>query len=166
MKQMLALSHSVQHSPFTRSVVRDCYARVAAGTRSFHSSVNSLNTETAAHHLVSVNVYRDNMSELAYLLRLLKSLSESNKWITLIAPPAGFSTSLLVKAGIDAKHIRIARPTPQHDASSLLEKALTCNTSAAVVAFGQTHDFDTADQLAALNETPTFVINGFGAQLH
>ncbi|MDD1782827.1 hypothetical protein LRP49_16765 [Enterovibrio sp. ZSDZ35] len=166
MKQTLALSHSVQESSFSRSAVRDCYVRVAAGSRSTRAPMHLLSSDSASNHLVSVTVYRDNMSELAYLLRLLKSLSESNKWITLIAPPAGFSTSLLTQAGIDAKRIRVARATNQHNAQSLLEKALTCNTSAAVIAFGQSNDFASADQLAALSNTPAFVISGFNMHYH
>ncbi|PKF50658.1 hypothetical protein AT251_10095 [Enterovibrio nigricans] len=93
MKQTHAISHSVQNSPFTRSVVRDCYARVATGSQRIHSPMNIVSSDVTSHHLVPVKIYRDNMSELAYLLRLLKNLSESNKWITLIAPPAGFSAS-------------------------------------------------------------------------
>ncbi|WP_231590847.1 hypothetical protein [Grimontia sp. AD028] len=171
MKQSFAINQSVHHTHMTRSAVREHYARLAAGARSFHqahryqSNDASISCDSISCHLVSVNIYQNNMSELAYLLRLVKSLAESHKWITLIAPPSNFSLSLFTQAGIQQSQIRIARPTATHDAKDLMCKALASDTSAAVIGFGELSHF--AESLSGTEtHTPGFVISGVPEQLH
>ncbi|WP_251875356.1 hypothetical protein [Grimontia kaedaensis] len=171
MKQSFAINQSVHHTNMTRSAVREHYARLAAGARSFHQAHrfqgNSalLTGDSVSCDLVSVNIYQNNMSELAYLLRLLKSLAESHKWITLIAPPSNFSLSLFTKAGIQQSQIRIARPTATHDAQALMNKALASDTSAAVIGFGELSQFAESVSESEIR-TPGFVISGVPEQLH
>ncbi|WP_407332980.1 hypothetical protein [Enterovibrio sp. 27052020O] len=175
MKQSYATPHSVSHSDLSRSAVRQHYARIAAGSRSYHEAIsNTLSSNnTMLGNLVSVCVYQNNMSELAYLLRLLKTLSTSHKWITLIAPPSNLCFSLFQQAGIQTSQIRIARPTATYDAAALMHKAMESDTSAAVIGFGDLHDFEQASMHteALHHSTQTmfaqgFVISGLSEHLH
>lgn len=78
MKQSFA---SNQFNQTSGSLLRAQYARVAAGARS-HNALGEharIGTHSA---LIPVNIYQNNMSEFAYMLRLLKSSSDNNKWIT------------------------------------------------------------------------------------
>ncbi|WP_394212976.1 hypothetical protein [Enterovibrio calviensis] len=175
MKQSYATLHAVSHSDHSRSAVRQHYARIAAGSRSFHEADSSTlsASSTTSGNLVPVSVYQNNMSELAYLLRLLKTHSSSQKWITLIAPPSNFCLSLFQQAGIQASQIRIARPTATYDAAALMQKAMASDTSSAVIAFGDFHDFEHAsmrseDQRDSAKSmfAQGFVINGLPEHLH
>ncbi|WP_028024107.1 SulA-like leucine-rich domain-containing protein [Enterovibrio calviensis] len=175
MKHSYATPHSVPHQSMSRPVVREHYARLAAGAKSYrHTDSNAFSQEGNTNgRLVSVNVYQNNMSELAYLLRVLKSFSESQKWITLIAPPSRFCLSLFQQAGIQASQIRIARPTSTHDAIALMKKAMASDTSSAVIAFGEYEEFHNAvlpqhciDSGEPNTEAQGFVINGFSEHLH
>ncbi|CZF82085.1 hypothetical protein [Grimontia marina] len=166
MKQSFAINQSVHHTHMTRSAVREHYARLAAGARIFHQANRYQNNDAmVSSNLVSVNIYQNNMSELAYLLRLVKSLAESHKWITLVAPPSNFSLSLFTKAGIQQSQIRIARPTATHDAKALMNKALASDTSAAVIGFGELSQFAESVSGSEIH-TPGFVISGVPEQFH
>lgn len=167
MKQSFASNPFNTGSQTSVTALRECYARIAAGARSFHQySYQRPHTQSSAN-LIPVNIYQNNQSELAYLLRLLKSLTETNKWITLIAPPSNFSLSLFVQAGIQVSQIRIARPTAKHDAAALMQKAMASDTSAAVIAFGAMNQFaDIEMPLGSTTTTAGFVISGVPEQLH
>lgn len=167
MKQSFAINQSTSLNNTNGSVVRAYYAQSAAGKRCYDQTHKSTVDHTqVSYDLVSVNVYQNNLSELAYLLRLLKRLSENHKWITLIAPPANFSLSLFTQAGIDQSQIRIARPTASHNATALMAKALESDTSAAVIAFGHFNQFANIIANQPEPHTPGFVICGIPDQLH
>ncbi|SFP55611.1 hypothetical protein [Enterovibrio norvegicus] len=167
MKNTFAISHSAQHTQATSPAVREHYARLAAGSRSFQpaSHIAASQRGLSFGNLVSVNVYQNNMSELAYLLRMLKTISQTHRWITLIAPPSSFCLSLFTQAGISPQQIRIARATATHNPEALMKKALQSDTSAAVIAFGDIENFADANEDEG-NATPCFVINGLPSRLH
>lgn len=167
MKPSFAFNQSASHPNTNCSVVRTHYAHLATRTRCYgQAHTSTVDHLQVSYDLISVNIYQNNLSELAYLLRLLKRLSESHKWITLIAPPANFSLSLFTQAGIDQSQIRIARPTASHNAAALMAKALKSDTSAAVIGFGHFNQFANIIANQPEPHTPSFVISGIPEQLH
>ena len=167
MKNTFAISHSAQHTQATSPAVREHYARLAAGSRHYQRVSRTAASQRGQSfgNLVSVNVYQNNMSELAYLLRMLKTFSQTHRWITLIAPPSSFCLSLFTQAGISPQQIRIARATSTHNPEALMKKAIQSDTSAAIIAFGDIVNF-TATHDDECNATPCFVINGLPSRLH
>jgi len=75
----------------------------------------------------------DSMGALYSLLPSLARLSEENRWITLIAPPANLDDKLFALYGIDPSRILLIHPKDLEQSTSVMNKALKNGKSGIVV---------------------------------